>query len=129
MGIVLTWLAWPGCARDVDANLPAEYARVTIPADVLASKEAIARGRAAFQEYCAICHGESGNGLGQRREGLTSAPRDFTDPTWRQSTSPRAVFYAIREGLAPTAMPSWKALSEQQAWELTAYVWSLGARP
>ena len=128
MGIVLTWLALPGCARDVDAGLPPEYARVTIPAELFASKEATARGAAAFHEYCALCHGESGNGLGQRREALTPPPRDFTDPMWRQSTSPRRVFYAIREGLAPSAMPGWKALSEQQAWELTAYVWSLGGR-
>jgi high-affinity iron transporter len=102
---------------------------MTIPADLLASSEARARGAAAFREYCTLCHGERGNGLGPRREGLAPPPRDFTNRAWRQSTSPRRIFYAIREGLAPAAMPSWKALSEEQAWELTAYVWSLGAQP
>jgi high-affinity iron transporter len=99
---------------------------VRIPDAVFASEDALARGSSAFREHCALCHGERGNGVGQRREGLTPPPRDFTDPTWRQSTSPRRVFYAIREGRAQSAMPGWKTLGEQQAWELTAYVWSLG---
>jgi hypothetical protein len=60
---------------------------------------------------------------------LTPPPRDFTNPAWRQSVTPRRVFFAIREGLAPSSMPSWKALSEKQAWDLTAYVLSIGDRP
>jgi mono/diheme cytochrome c family protein len=36
------------------------------------------------------------------------------------------VFFAIREGRRGTPMPSWKALSEEDAWNLTAYVLSLG---
>jgi mono/diheme cytochrome c family protein len=35
------------------------------------------------------------------------------------------VFFAIREGLAGTPMPNWKALSEQDAWDMTAYVLTL----
>jgi len=61
-----------------------------------------------------------------RREGLARAPRDFTDPAWRQSTSPRRVFFTIREGIKGTAMPPWPNLGEQDAWNLTAYVLSLG---
>jgi hypothetical protein len=45
---------------------------------------------------------------------------------WRQSTSPRRVFFAIREGLSGTPMPEWKSLSEEDAWDMTAYVLSLG---
>jgi hypothetical protein len=58
---------------------------------------------------------------------LQPPPRDFTSQAWRRSTTPRRVFFIIREGLAPSPMPSWKALTEVQAWELTAYVLSLGA--
>jgi mono/diheme cytochrome c family protein len=36
------------------------------------------------------------------------------------------VYFAIREGLERTAMPNWKALSEQDGWDMTAYVLSLG---
>ena len=118
-------LAWPACALDVDGDLPAAYRQVAVP-DALSSPDARRRGQAMFQEYCAVCHGERGNGQGPRREALTSPPRDFTNPAWRTSVTPRRVFFVIREGLAPSAMPGWKALSEAQAWDLTAYVLSMG---
>ena len=125
IGLLMS-LVSPGCA-DADRDLPREYRRLDVPRARLASAEARSRGNRLFQEYCALCHGERGDGRGVRREGLTSSPRDFTDASWRTSTSPRQVFFAIREGLRGTAMPSWKALSESDAWDMTAYVMSLSA--
>jgi mono/diheme cytochrome c family protein len=123
--IIPMLLVWPGCA-DVDRGLPREYRGIEVPSTWLASKEAQGRGAALFRESCALCHGERGDGRGVRREGLTTQPRDFTRPDWRASTSPRRVFFAIREGRHGTAMPSWKALSERDSWALTAHVLSLG---
>jgi mono/diheme cytochrome c family protein len=123
--VMLMSLVWPGCS-DGDRGLPREYRRIEVPSAWLASTEARTRGAALFRESCALCHGERGDGRGARREGLTTSPRDFTNPDWRKSTSPRRVFFAIREGLHGTAMPSWKALSEQDSWALTAHVLSLG---
>jgi high-affinity iron transporter len=114
-----------GCA-DVDRDLPRPYRRIEVAPAQLASADARARGSRLFLEYCALCHGERGDGHGVRHEGLTATPRDFTNSEWRAATSPRHVFYAIREGLPGTSMPGWKALSEQDAWDLTAYVLSLG---
>jgi mono/diheme cytochrome c family protein len=122
---LLTSLVLPGCA-DVDGDLPRAYRRIAVPTGLLASEEARVRGGALFRAYCALCHGARGDGRGARREGLARAPRDFTDPAWRAATSPRRVFFAIREGRRGTPMPSWKALSEEDAWNLTAYVLSLG---
>jgi high-affinity iron transporter len=119
------WLVSPGCA-DVDSDLPREYRRIDVPTAQLASAEARAQGRTLFQQHCALCHGERGDGLGVRREGLTSPPRNFTDPAWRASTSPRRVFFAIREGLRGTPMPGWKSLTERDAWDMTAFLLSLG---
>jgi high-affinity iron transporter len=118
-------LALPACA-DVDRDLPPEYRRLEVPAARLASSETRARGRVLFLQSCALCHGERGDGQGLRREGLTRPPRDFSDPAWRQSTSPRRVFFAVREGIKGTAMPAWPGLSEEDAWDVTAYVLSLG---
>lgn len=123
-GALLMWLASPGCA-DADRDLPRAYRRLDVPQEHLASSEARQRGRALFIEHCALCHGERGNGQGLRKEGLTRPPRDFTNVAWRQSTSARRVFFTIREGLQDTPMPAWKALSEQDAWEMTGYVLSL----
>jgi high-affinity iron transporter len=119
------WLVLPGCA-DVDRNLPRRYRQLEVPAERLASDEARAHGAMLFAEHCALCHGERGDGHGLRREGLTRSPRDFTSAAWRQSTSPRRVFYAIREGVLGTPMPGWKALTEPEAWDMTAFVLSLG---
>jgi high-affinity iron transporter len=118
----------PGCA-DSDGDLPREYRRLAIPGARLASVEARTRGQTLFLNHCALCHGERGDGRGPRREGLTRSPRDFTSAAWRRSTSPRRVFHAIREGLPDTPMPNWKALSEEDAWDMTAYVLSLSEQP
>jgi len=116
----------PGC-RDVDRDLPPPYRNVTVPEAQMTSAAARARGRVLFETNCALCHGVRGDGHGQRREGLDVPPRDFTNPDWRQHTSARHVFFAIREGLAGTPMPAWKSLSERDAWDLTAFVLSLEA--
>lgn len=123
----LMWLASSAC-RDVDSDLPREYRTRPVPQELLSSAESVRRGGALFQKYCTLCHGVRGDGHGLQSEGLVPAPRDLTDPGWRQATSPRHVFFAIREGLHGTAMPSWKSLSEQDGWDLTAYVLSLGQR-
>jgi mono/diheme cytochrome c family protein len=115
----------PACA-DVDSDLPRPYRRVKVPTAQLESSDARDRGRALFLAACALCHGERGDGNGLRREGLSRPPRDFTNPAWRQSTSARRVFFTIREGIAGSAMPASPGLTEQEAWDLTAYVLSLG---
>ena len=128
LGGMLMWLALPGCSSP-DRDLPRPYRTLDVPEALLVSAGARIRGGQLFREHCALCHGERGDGRGVRREGLTQPPRDFTNPVWRRSTSPRRVFFAIREGLSGTPMPSWKSLSEQDAWNMTAYVLSLGERP
>lgn len=127
MPALLTWLVLPGCS-DVDRDLPAQYRNVAVPEAVMTSPVARERGRVLFQANCALCHGERGDGHGQRREGLDVSPRDFTNPDWRRRTSARHVFFAIREGLAGTPMPAWKSLTEHDAWDLTAFLLSIEPR-
>jgi mono/diheme cytochrome c family protein len=111
------------CSRDRD--LPAAYRSLRVPGERLASAAARARGRALYAAHCALCHGESADGRGVRRENLSSPPRDFTDPGWRRRTSPRRVFARIREGVPNTPMPAWKSLTEEETWDLAAYLLSV----
>ncbi len=109
------------------AVLPPPYDRLAVPAERLESTAAREHGRRLFLDYCAFCHGEKADGNGVRRSALSSRPRDFTDPSWRKRTSPQHVFYVIREGIHGTAMPAWKGLSDDDTWDLTAFLRSVAA--
>ena len=124
LAVLMMWLGLSGCC-DRDGDLPTAYRDLTVPEQRLASQDARERGRRLFQEHCVLCHGERGDGRGVRREGLSRPPRDFTDAAWRRQTSPRHVYFAIREGVRGTPMPSWKALDQDGTWDLAAYVLSL----
>lgn len=115
--------------RGGDGDLPRAYRGLAVPTARLSTVEAREQGRALFLEHCALCHGDRGDGRGVRRQGLSSQPRDFTDPAWRARTSPRHVFYAIREGSPGTAMPAWKVLDDGQTWDLAAYLLAVAERP
>ena len=91
----------------------------------LRSPEARARGKALFREHCALCHGENADGRGQRREGLSGRPADFTSAEWRASATADGVFEIIREGKAGTSMPAWRSLDDREVGDLTAYVLSV----
>ncbi len=118
-------LAAISCGPAADRDLPPPYRDLPVPSDLLASNAARARGAALFQKNCAICHGAQGDGHGIRSQAITTRPRDFTDRSWRERTTPRHVYYAIREGVRDTAMPSWRSLSEEESWDLAACVLSL----
>jgi mono/diheme cytochrome c family protein len=80
-----------------------------------------------YQQSCALCHGDRGDGRGARMSSFARGPRDFTNSAWKRSTSPVRVFRAIRDGLPGTAMPAWRALGSEKIADLTAYVLSFGA--
>jgi cytochrome c oxidase cbb3-type subunit 2/cytochrome c oxidase cbb3-type subunit I/II len=91
----------------------------------LESPEARAHGRALFVAHCALCHGANADGHGQRREGLTGRPVDFTSAAWRASATSESVFTVIRDGKPGTSMPAWRSLDEGSLADLTAYVLSV----
>jgi mono/diheme cytochrome c family protein len=95
------------------------------PDGVLDSTSARERGRAAYLENCALCHGVGADGHGVRQQALSGPPADFTSPAWRSGTTPGEVFATLREGVRGTSMPSWRGLSESTTWDIVAYLWSV----
>lgn len=91
----------------------------------LASSEARARGEAIFQSKCALCHGVRADGHGVRKTGLSSHPPNFRSEQWRSSVTPEQVYETVRHGKPGTSMPGWPALSEQETWDVVAYVLSV----
>lgn len=84
------------------------------------------RGQRLFAEHCQQCHGVQGKGDGPMAAQAPVPIADFTDPEFVQSRSPQLVFDFISNGSLENLMPPWKdSLSQDEIWDLTAYVWSL----
>jgi mono/diheme cytochrome c family protein len=88
------------------------------------------RGKALFVQRCVQCHGEQGQGDGPLAEQIPSEIPDFTAPDYASDMSPQDIFDVITEGRMDKMMPPWgDMLSEEERWDLTAYVWSLHIPP
>lgn len=120
LGIALftIWLVISGC----------EGGAPTAPAGVLASHDAQQAGAAIFAANCAICHGVGADGRGQRREGLNPPPANLTLPPWSETAAAGQTFLAIHNGVPRTAMPAWRSLTDEQIWQVVAYITSLKAQ-
>jgi mono/diheme cytochrome c family protein len=83
--------------------------------------KAIGLGMSAYQDRCQNCHGEDGNGKGERAEKLSVAPSNFTDPHSISNLTDGELFWKISEGHRP--MPAFKSkLSEEERWQLVDYI-------
>jgi mono/diheme cytochrome c family protein len=106
---------------------PAEFAAKTNP--FTGDSSAASEGKMIYQSNCASCHGESAHGDGPAASSLDPKPQDLANLT--SSVSDGYLFWRISEGgmMAPfhSAMPGWKTiLSEDQIWQLVAYLRELG---
>ena len=81
--------------------------------------------RILYETHCLLCHGERGSGQGRRTAGVAKRPTRLADPVWRRGTTPRRLFFVVREGLPGTAMPGWTSLSADETWDVVAYVLTL----
>jgi mono/diheme cytochrome c family protein len=89
--------------------------------------KAIGMGMSTYQDRCQNCHGEDGNGKGERAEKLSVAPSDFTDAHSMSKLTDGELFWKISEGHRP--MPAFKAkLSEEERWQLVDYIRTFSQR-
>jgi mono/diheme cytochrome c family protein len=113
MAIVAGWL----CV----ASICALRAETSVPGNVdLGNPDVIAMGKKRFNRTCFYCHGYEGvGGKGatlQRRSDLT----------------PEVIFNTISNGRirGSAVMPPWKnSLTEEETWQLVAYILSLREMP
>lgn len=84
--------------------------------------EEFEKGKKAYAENCASCHGDSGKGDGPA--GAAVKARNFHDPVsnWTNGSSPLAVFNTLANGIEGTSMASYIHLPEDERWALTHYV-------
>lgn len=79
---------------------------------------AISQGRRLFITMnCVGCHAQGGGGMGPA----------LMDDRWIYGSDPEQIRYTIRKG-RPNGMPSFEnRLTDQQVWQLVAYVRTLGS--
>ncbi len=81
-------------------------------------------GRAAYERWCAGCHGVEGRGDGPAAATMLPRPRDFTTGLYQIRTTPSGalptdadILRVIDEGMPGTAMPGWRDQLSQEARE------------
>jgi mono/diheme cytochrome c family protein len=88
------------------------------PDQVLAGRridgDRLARGHRLYDRYCAICHGENGDGRGPSAAFLWPPPRDFRTAQFKFAAAvedalptDEALARIVHQGLAGTAMQPW----------------------
>lgn len=122
---LLMSLALSACSAENDQTSGIDYSELKVPVQRLSSDDARERGRALFVEKCALCHGVRADGNGVRNKGLSGKPANFTSPDWRANATPRSVFEVVSEGKRGTSMPAWPTLTEDEKWDVVAYVLSV----
>jgi len=101
------------------------------PAKVAAPRptpELVAKGKVAYTNTCAVCHGEKGDGNGVAGASLNPKPRDLrvkdlkVGAHYKNGGKPEQLFKTISEGLPGTAMVSFGAQSEEDRWAMVYYI-------
>ena len=122
-GLSLLLVALAACGEQTPV-----YPARTAPAGLLTAAAQIAAGKALFREKCASCHGHPDEGRSPRADFFQPPAPDFTAPVYR-SIDPAYFFWRIEVGktVEPylsrgSVMPSWRGLSDEQIWQLVAYL-------
>lgn len=85
----------------------------------------ILNGENVFQNNCASCHGEKGNGEGIAGKLLNPKPANFLNDTLMNNLSPFQIYNTIILGINGTAMVPITQLTDKEVWDATFYVSSL----
>src|ERR1700690_2866411 len=86
-------------------------------------------GKTLYDQSCASCHGEKGDGKGPAADFVFPKPRDFTKGTYKFKSTGSGepaldsdIIRTIREGNPGTPMPAWKRFSDDDVKALTVYL-------
>jgi DMSO reductase family type II enzyme heme b subunit len=101
---------------------------LAVPSHALAQKGDAGAGKGVYERKCALCHGDKGDGHGPGAERFVPRPRDFTKGLFKirstasNTPSDQDLFDVVTDGMPGTSMPGWSMLSEQDRWNVIAYI-------
>lgn len=91
------------------------------------TSDALAAGKESYREHCQSCHGENGDGKGEKAAELSVAPGDFTNVREMRHYADGELYWQITYGRRP--MPAFAAkLSEEKRWQLVDYIRTFASR-
>ena len=118
--------------------LPALVALLMMAGVTLAQDDAgdAQRGKVIYEPYCALCHGEDGDGRGRYSEDTIPVPRDFRQGAFKCRSTPSGSLptdsdleKVLVDGLFGTSMPSFStSLTHRQRLDVIAYVKTFSSR-
>jgi mono/diheme cytochrome c family protein len=98
----------------------------TRPNPLSANPEQLAAGRRLYEKEanpsCQICHGIKGDGMGPLSGQFDPPPRNFACAQTVKGIPDGQLFWIIQNGSPGTSMPGFKALREDQIWQLVTYL-------
>lgn len=132
--IALLALILPACNVTLaeDITPPPNYVPPTpMPTLVLYPAEApsVANGEAIYIEKCAACHGATGLGDGEQGIQLNVTVRAFGLAEIARPASPAQYYTMVTRGNIERFMPPFASLTDQERWDVTAFVLTLHTTP
>ena len=88
----------------------------------------VAEGEGLYTQRCVACHGATGADDGPSASMLSKLPPELGSFVWQAERSDADIAQAIRAGLAGTAMPASRDLTEGELTTMVAYVRSLATK-
>jgi len=88
----------------------------------------IAAGLQTYRNHCQKCHGENGDGKGEKAPELSITPHDFTDAHEMRVWTDGELFWVITKGHRP--MPAFKdKLNDEERWQAVDYIRTFAGKP
>jgi mono/diheme cytochrome c family protein len=127
LALVVILLAAGATILNTARNWNAMSAARRLKNPVPPTAEAIAVAKQDYVEHCRSCHGEKGDGKGEKAPELSVAPGDFTDARTMSGRTDGELFWQITRGRLP--MPAFEdKLTDQQRWQLVDYIRTFAAK-
>jgi mono/diheme cytochrome c family protein len=90
---------------------------------VTQAQDEVVNGGEIYKNFCAVCHGDLGDGMTRARRGLNPPPRNFTTRIAKAELSDERMLNSVTHGRPGTAMMAFDArLSAQQIQSVVAHI-------